>query len=145
MSAKPHRITTLHYVRIRHCDTGLLQDASMCSTLYIVCVSRRHIKPIESSGVLLRKSSISAFGVENIGGFVIMDFSGTVTSGTELPKLSVAFWARDGAGRLRHVGNSLDFGYLHLSRPATFFALDFSLATTLQTGSHGPLMVVRCT
>src|SRR4051794_24336700 len=34
-------------------------------------------------GVLLRKSSISAFGVENIGGLVIMDFSGTVTSCAE--------------------------------------------------------------
>ena len=87
-------------------------------------------------GVLLRKSSISAFGVENIGGPVIMDFSGTVTSCAKLPLRSIAFWARDGVGRVRHVRNSLDFSYLDPPRPATFFARDFSLATTLLTGSH---------
>ena len=81
-------------------------------------------------------SSISAFGVENIDGFVIPYFSRTVTSWAELPPLSVACWARDGVGRVRYVRNSLDFSYLDPPRPATFFARDFSLATTLLTGSH---------
>ena len=68
--------------------------------------------------------------------FVIQYFSRTVTSWAELPPLSVACWARDGVGRVRYVRNSLDFSYLDPPRPATFFARDFSLATTLLTGSH---------
>jgi hypothetical protein len=31
MSAEPHRITTLHHVRFRHCSTGLLRDVSIGS------------------------------------------------------------------------------------------------------------------
>ena len=56
-----------------------------------------------SSSPPRQPSSISAFGVENIRDLVIINFSGTVTSCAELPPLSVAFWARDGVGRARHV------------------------------------------
>lgn len=100
-------------------------------------VSHLQLWQLSLPAVLPKKSSISAIGVENVRGLVIIDFSGTVTSGAELPPLSVACRARDGVGCARHVGNSLEFGYLHSSRPTTFLANDFSLATTFLTGRHG--------